>query len=59
MDGVTDPRHRTYSGWARKDVEVLVDGTWYDGELRSWDRAGSGSWSGVVVTWRRELGARR
>ena len=27
----------------RKDVEVEVDGEWYDGELRSWDQADDGS----------------
>lgn len=38
----------TFSGWDRKIVEVLVDGVWYPGQLRSWDQADDGSWSGIV-----------
>ena len=49
---MTDPRHRVYHGWDTKDVEVLVDDIWYDGELRSWDRADDDTWSGIV-SWRR------
>lgn len=45
-----EPVHHVYTGWDRKDVEVLVDGTWYRGELRSWDRDTAGQWSGMV-TW--------
>jgi hypothetical protein len=37
-----------YTGWDRKLVEVLVDGTWHSGLLRSWDQAEDGSWSGMV-----------
>ena len=49
------PQHHIYIGTDRKQVEVEVDGTWYDGELRSWDQADDGSGSGVV-TWRRPTG---
>lgn len=49
-----DPRHRIYTGNDRKEVQVEVDGTWYDGELRSWDQADDGTWSGIV-SWRRTL----
>ncbi len=38
----------TYHGWDRKLVEVLVDDVWHPGELRSWDQADDGTWSGVV-----------
>lgn len=31
------PGHVIYTGWDRIDVEVLVDGQWYAGELRAWD----------------------
>ena len=52
---MTDARHHTYTGNDRKEVQVEVDGTWYDGELRSWDQANDGTWSGIV-SWRREPG---
>ena len=49
----------TYIGWDRKDVEVLADDdTWHPGELRSWDQAEDGSWSGIV-TWQASPGERR
>jgi hypothetical protein len=48
-------QHFVYTGWDRKEVEVEVDGRWYDGELRSWDQADDGSWSGIV-SWRRAVG---
>lgn len=38
----------TFSGWDRRLVEVLVDGTWYPGELRSWDKDEAGAWSAMV-----------
>lgn len=41
-------QHFVYLGFDRKAVEVLVDGTWHPGELRSWDQAEDGSWSGMV-----------
>jgi hypothetical protein len=50
-----DPRHRIYTGNDGKAVHVEVDGEWYDGELRSWDQADDGTWSGIV-TWRRAPG---
>lgn len=40
--------HFTYHGWDRKEVEVLVDDEWRPGELRSWDQADDGTWSGIV-----------
>ena len=49
------PQHHIYIGNDRKAVEVEVDGQWYDGELRSWDQADDGTWSGMV-TWRRAPG---
>src|SRR5688500_4728399 len=30
---MTGPRHRIYTGWDRKEVEVEVDGQWYAGGL--------------------------
>ena len=48
---MSDACHHTYSGGVGKDVEVKVDGYWYPGEVRSWDRSSvDGSWSGIV-TW--------
>ena len=38
-------QHFVYTGWDRKEVEVEVNGRWYDGELRSWDQADDGTWS--------------
>lgn len=43
-----DVQHIAYTGLERKLVEVLVDGTWYPGELRSWDQAEDNSWSGMA-----------
>ena len=39
-----------FTGWDRKEVEVLVDGTWHPGELRSWDAEDDGGWT-AMVTW--------
>lgn len=49
-------QHFVYHGLDRKDVEVLVDGAWWPGELRSWDQADDGSWSGMVE-WTVEPGS--
>ena len=49
-------QHHVYNGHDRKDVEVLVDGTWYAGLLHSWDQAEDGSWSGMVE-WTTEPGS--
>jgi hypothetical protein len=49
-----DPHHRLNTD--RKEVEVEVDGTWYTGEVRSWNQdEDDGSWS-AIVTWCREPG---
>ena len=29
-------------------VDVLHEGSWYPGELRSWDQSDDGSWSGMA-----------
>lgn len=42
------PGHVIYSGDDRIEVEVLVNDQWRPGELRSWDQADSGTWSGIV-----------
>lgn len=47
--------HVTYTGFDRPDVEVLVDGTWCEGELWSWDRDAAGEWTGMAE-WRRGPG---
>jgi hypothetical protein len=44
------PEHRVYPPGERPDVEVLVDGTWCDGELRMWTRREDGWWGNV--SWR-------
>lgn len=50
-------QHHVYRGLDRKLVEVLVDGTWWPGELRSWDQAADdGSWSGMAE-WTTEPGS--
>jgi hypothetical protein len=49
-------QHYVYSGLDRILVEVLVDGTWYPGELRSWDLVEDGTWSGMVE-WTTEPGS--
>jgi hypothetical protein len=42
----------------RPEVEVLVDGTWYPGELRMWTQGEDGSWSANVM-WSRASGENR
>ena len=32
----------------RPEIEVLIDGTWYPGELRAWIPAEEGAWNGNV-----------
>jgi hypothetical protein len=42
--------HRELAPDERLDVEVLVDGVWYPGQLRAWSRPGaerSGWWGNV------------
>lgn len=39
----------------RPEVEVIVDGIWYFGELRMWSRRHDGSWWGQV-RWSRAPG---
>jgi hypothetical protein len=46
---------RTYTPGERPDVEVLVDGQWWPGELRQWSQDEEGNWW-ANVTWRREPG---
>ena len=41
-------RHIVNGGWDRPLVDVLHEGTWHPGELRSWDQADDGSWSGMA-----------
>ena len=41
--------HLVYHGFDRKPCEVDVDGTWYAGEIRSWDRDAAGAWSADVM----------
>lgn len=41
----------------RPDVEVLVDGTWWPGELRAWERRDDGWWGNVQ--WRTKPGETR
>lgn len=38
----------------RPDVEVFVDGVWYEGELRAWQRRADGWWANVQ--WRPSAG---
>jgi hypothetical protein len=47
----------TNTGWDHRAVEIDLNGRWYDGELRSWDQADDGSWSGIV-TWQEAAGIR-
>lgn len=49
------PAVRTYRPDERPDVEVLVNGQWYQGELRQWSADAKGSWS-AQVNWRRKGG---
>lgn len=55
VEGVAE-QHFVYRGLDRKLVEVLVDDTWWPGELRSWDQAEDGSWSGMAE-WTVEAGS--
>ncbi|MGH3505627.1 MAG: hypothetical protein ACRDO2_00310 [Nocardioidaceae bacterium] len=50
-----EPIHLTYAGFDRKPCEVDVDGTWYAGEIRAWDRDEDGAWS-ANVAWTRGPG---
>ena len=45
-----EPIHLVYYGYDRTECEVEVDGAWYFGEIRSWDRDEHGHWS-AYVTW--------
>lgn len=38
------PNARVYRPDQRPDVEVLVDGTWQEGELLTWSRGPDGAW---------------
>ena len=49
------PVVRTYRPDQRPDIEVLVDGHWYEGELRQWSKDDEGQWS-AQVNWRRAAG---
>ena len=52
-------RHKAPSTPAeRPEVEGLVDGVWYPGELRMWTKARDGSWSANVM-WSRVSGENR
>ena len=42
----------------RPQIELLVDDTWYPGELRMWTQARDGSWSANVM-WSRVSGENR
>lgn len=48
------PEQRIYAHGEEPDVEVLVDGTWHPGELRSWRHTDQG-WVGMV-RWHRGPG---
>jgi hypothetical protein len=43
----TRDRARIYPADDRPDVEVLVDGEWYPGELRAWYPRVDGWWGNV------------
>lgn len=43
------PEPRVYEPADRPDVEVLIDGTWYPGELRAWYPQPDGTWHGDVM----------
>lgn len=51
------PSQRVYPPAERPDVEVLVDGAWYAGELRAWT-PGPDGWV-AQVQWRRVAGETR
>ena len=39
----------TFHGFDRPDVEVLVDDTWWPGELRQWTQHDDDTWHGNVT----------
>lgn len=45
------PEARLYRPDERPDVEVLVDGTWWPGELHAWWPHEDGSWE-ATCSWR-------
>lgn len=47
--GSVTKQQMTYFGFDRPDVEVLVDGTWWPGQLRMWTRHDDGTWTGNVL----------
>ena len=49
------PQQILYNGWERPLVEVLVDDTWYPGELRAWLQAADESWT-ANVSWTKRPG---
>ena len=49
---------QVYSPADRPEVEVLIDGVWYPGELCMWTQASDGSWSADVM-WSRVSGENR
>jgi hypothetical protein len=50
MAVLRSPGHVVYTGEDRREVQVLVEGRWLPGELRSWDHDDNDTWSGMV-TW--------
>lgn len=52
------PEAKIYDPHERPDIEVLVDGTWHQGELRAWFPADDGTWS-ANVTYRTAPGENR
>jgi hypothetical protein len=50
------PEARIYAPAERPDVEVRVDGAWYQGELRAWFPNDDGTWR-AQVQWRRQAGS--
>jgi len=48
--------HIVYKPHERPDVEVLVDGVWFPGELRMWTQRDDGTWS-ADVRWSEGTGA--
>jgi hypothetical protein len=43
------PEPVVYRAADRPDVEVLIGGTWYPGELRMWPPRSDGTWEGNVM----------
>lgn len=50
--------HTVYRPHERPDAEVLVDGTWYDAEVRMWSRDDAGGWH-AQCTWHKGPGETR